>query len=107
MSGGIGRTQSSHAIIERYTHTERHKTIPTVTNKDSEFGRPIPTEVQVDALELLVEEWGCPTAAADSVIREAAGALELDLPDMAIRSLMTLVDLTGAYRVIAMLAAAS
>lgn len=81
----------------------RIHTIPTVS-KASQFGKPIGLGARTEALELLVEIFGCPPLASDQAVDEAAGLLEKDLPDGAIRSLMTVCDLTGAYRAIAVMA---
>jgi hypothetical protein len=97
---GIGMTQPSHQTVERFS------LIPTVP-RASEFGKPIPLNAQLECLELMVEEWGCPQIAADAVVRETAKLLERDLPDAALRTLFTLVDLTGAYRLVAMMAVAT
>lgn len=96
---GIGMTQPAAVEVTRF------HAIPTCTA--SEFGKPIPTEAQVDCVDLMVDAWGCGAIAADAVVREAAAYLEKDLPDVAIRTLMTLVDLTGAYRLLAMMAVAT
>jgi hypothetical protein len=77
-------------------------TIPTVTGPD--FGKPVSLNARTEALELLVEHFGCAPLASDRAVNEAANLMEADCPDAAIRSLMTVCDLTGAYRAIAVMA---
>lgn len=72
-------------------------------NGDNAFGDPVSTERQVAALDCAIEQMGCGRYLADSVIREAAGYVAADRADAALRTLMVAVDLTGAYRLLAML----
>lgn len=80
----------------------RVHTVPTIS-RTSEFGKPISLDARTEALELLVETFGCPPLASDTAVSEAADLLERDLPDGALRSLMSVCDLTGAYRAIAVM----
>lgn len=70
------------------------------------FGHPVPTERQVAALDVAVEALGVSEFLADPVIREAAAYVEKDLPDKALLVLRNIVDLTGAYRLLAVMCTA-
>lgn len=67
------------------------------------FGRTVPTERQVDALDTAVEQFGVDALLADPIIRDAARYVELDQPDNAMLVLRNITDLTGAYRLLAVL----
>jgi hypothetical protein len=69
------------------------------------FGHPVPTERQVAALDTAVEVIGVDPMLADPVIRNAARYVELDQPDKALTVLCNIVDITGAYRLLAVLCA--
>lgn len=71
----------------------------------SAFGQPVPVERQVAALDTAVEQIGVSDMLADPVIREAARYVELDQPDEALIVLRNITDLTGAYRLLAVLCA--
>lgn len=73
---------------------------PTAENA---FGKPVPTERQVAALDCAVESIGVDALLADPIIRDAARYVELDQPDNALTVLRNIVDLTGAYRLLAVL----
>lgn len=84
--------------------TSRVLTTPGPINVPGSNGGYGPSfDRQLDALELLVEEFGCMPAASDSAVTEAAYYIGCDLPAAALRSLMSVCDLTGAYRVMAVL----
>lgn len=70
---------------------------------ENAFGRPVPTARQVAALDTAVEEIGVSAMLADPVIREAARYVELDQPDRAMTVLRNVTDLTGAYRLLAVM----
>lgn len=67
------------------------------------FGYPVSTERQVGALDCAIEDMGVTPFLADSIITEAAGYIEADRVDLAVQVLMVAVDLTGAYRLIAVM----
>ena len=67
------------------------------------FGHKVPTERQVAALDTAVEAIGVDQMLADPVIREAAVWVDRDQPDKAMIVLRNVVDLTGAYRLLAVL----
>jgi hypothetical protein len=69
------------------------------------FGRPVSTERQVDALDTAVEVFGVHALLADPVIREAARWIERDEPHYALTVLRSIADLTGAYRLLAVMCA--
>lgn len=69
------------------------------------FGYPVPTERQVAALDTAVEQIGVSDMLADPVIREASRYVELDEPEKALLVLRNITDLTGAYRLLAVLCA--
>lgn len=73
---------------------------PTAENA---FGRPVPTGRQVAALDCAVEVFGIDQFLADPVIRRAAQYVERDEPDKALTALQNIVDLTGAYRLLAVM----
>ena len=66
---------------------------------------PVPTERQVAALDTAVEVIGVNQFLADPVIREAAEWIRRDQPDKAMLVLRNITDLTGAYRLLAVLCA--
>jgi hypothetical protein len=70
-----------------------------------ELRRPVCTERQVAALDTAVEVIGASAMLADPVIREAARYVELDEPERALIVLRNITDLTGAYRLLAVLCA--
>lgn len=67
------------------------------------FGHPVPTERQAAALDTAVEVFGQDAMLADPVIRAAARYTGLDQPDKALTVLRNITDLTGAYRLLAVL----
>ncbi len=69
------------------------------------FGKTVPTERQVAALDTAVEVIGVDSMLADPVIRDAARYVERDEIDKALLVLRNVVDLTGAYRLLAVLCA--
>lgn len=69
------------------------------------FGKPVPVERQVAALDTAVEAIGIDQMLADPVIRDAARYVELDQPDKALLVLRNITDLTGAYRLLAVMCA--
>lgn len=71
----------------------------------SAFGHPVPVERQVAALDTAVESIGTSAMLADPVIREASAWVERDEPDKAMLVLRNITDLTGAYRLLAVLCA--
>ena len=75
-------------------------TAPTCENA---FGRPVPVIRQAAALDSATEGIGINAMLADPVIREAAGYIELDKPDQALIVLRNITDLTGAYRLLAVM----
>lgn len=75
-------------------------TAPTAENA---FGKPVPTERQVAALDCAVEVIGVSQMLADPVIREAAMWIERDRPYKAKLILENITDPTGAYRLLAVL----
>jgi hypothetical protein len=72
-------------------------------SSENAFGKPVPTERQVDALDTAVEVIGVSALLADPIIREAARYVELDEPGDALTVLRNITDLTGAYRLLAVL----
>lgn len=73
---------------------------------DTEFnalGKPVPTIRQVAALDCAVDVMGVDPKLADPVIRDAARYIELDKPWQALQVLRNIVDLTGAYRLMAVM----
>lgn len=73
---------------------------PTAENA---FGKPVPTGRQVAALDCAVESMGVDALLADPIIGDAARYVELDQPGNALTVLRNVVDLTGAYRLLAVL----
>jgi len=71
----------------------------------SAFGKPVPVERQVAALDAAVEVIGVDQMLADPVIQVAARYVALDQPDKALTVLRNIVDLTGAYRLLAVMCA--
>lgn len=69
------------------------------------FGKPVPLERQVDALDCAVEIIGVDPMLADPVIRDAARYIERDEIDKAMLALRNIVDLTGAYRLLSVMCA--
>jgi hypothetical protein len=67
------------------------------------FGRPVPTVRQVAALDCAVEQMGVDPMLADPVIRTAASYIERDAIHNAVTVLQNIVDLTGAYRLVAVM----
>ncbi len=67
------------------------------------FGKSVPTERQVAALDCAVEDLGVDPLLCDPVIRAAARYIELDNVHDAMLVLRNIVDLTGAYRLLAVL----
>ena len=67
------------------------------------FGQPVPTVRQVAALDCAADVIGIDPMLADPVIRTAARYVELDQPDKALTVLQNITDLTGAYRLLAMM----
>jgi hypothetical protein len=67
------------------------------------FGKPVPIERQVSALDCAVEDIGVHPMEADTVIREAALRVSRDDIEGALRVLRCVVDLTGAYRLLAVM----
>ena len=74
-----------------------------VSDAENAFGLPVPTERQVAALDTAVEDIGVDQMLADPVIREAAQWIERDEPAKAMIVLRNIVDLTGAYRLLAVM----
>ena len=70
------------------------------------FGYPVSTERQAEAADVMVEQFGCKPLAADAAVREAAAYIEEDNPAAAIMALTCVCDITGAYRIIAVLCTA-
>lgn len=64
---------------------------------------PVPIERQVDALDAAVEIMGADEMLADPSIQAAAWYIMMDEPGHALTSLRNAVDLTGAYRLMAVL----
>ena len=71
--------------------------------QENAFGHTVPTVRQVAALDCAVEIIGVDAMLADPVIRNAARYIELDRPLYALTALQNIVDLTGAYRLLAVL----
>lgn len=69
----------------------------------SAFGHPVPTGRQVAALDTAVEGIGIDPLLADPVIRTAARYVERDEPGNALLVLRNITDLTGAYRLLAVM----
>jgi hypothetical protein len=67
------------------------------------FGKPVPIERQVAALDCAVEVMGVDAVLADPIIAQAAQRIAADEPLYALTVLMNIVDLTGAYRLIAVM----
>lgn len=67
------------------------------------FGKPVPTGRQVAALDCAVEDIGVSALLADPVIREAAAWIARDEPGKALIVLRNITDLTGAYRLLAVM----
>ncbi len=67
------------------------------------FGKPVPTERQVAALDCAVEVMGADPDLADPIIQRAARYIESDEPLYAFTVLQNIVDLTGAYRLVAVM----
>jgi hypothetical protein len=70
---------------------------------EAAFGRPVPTVRQVAALDTAVEVIGIDQMLADPVIRDAARYIEKDQPDKALSVLRNITDMTGAYRLLAVM----
>lgn len=70
---------------------------------DNAFGKKVPTVRQVSALDTAVEILGVEATQADPIIRVTARFIELDKPFNALMTLQNIVDLTGAYRLLAVL----
>lgn len=75
----------------------------TALTEFNAFGKSVPTERQVAALDTAVEVIGVDALLADPIIREAARYVELDAPESALVVLRNITDLTGAYRLLAVL----
>jgi hypothetical protein len=101
MGPTAGAAVSRTNLVDDVLVTTRTSTIPSMSER---FGKPISLDARTEALELLVETFGCAPLASDMAVNEAADFMERDFPDAAIRSLMTVCDLTGAYRAIAVMA---
>jgi hypothetical protein len=67
------------------------------------FGKPVPIGRQVSALDCAVEVMGVDPMLADPVIQTAARYIELDKIFEAQTVLRNIVDLTGAYRLMAVM----
>ena len=67
------------------------------------FGKPVSTERQVAALDCAADDLGVDPMLADPVIRNAAKYIERDEAAKALLALRNIVDLTGAYRLLAVL----
>lgn len=70
---------------------------------ENAFGKPVPTVRQVSALDTAVEVFGADEILADPVIQRAARFIEADEPEHALITLHNIADLTGAYRLLAVL----
>lgn len=70
---------------------------------ENAFGRPVPVIRCVAALDCAVEVIGADPLLADPVIREAAAWVERDEPSKALLVLRNVTDLTGAYRLLAVM----
>jgi hypothetical protein len=77
---------------------------PRADDPFSCMGHPIPTEAQAEAVEHAVS-FGVQPFTADGAVQEAAAHLAADNPDAALRALMSCMDLTGAYRLMAVMLA--
>lgn len=75
----------------------------TAPTEFAAFGFPVPTERLVAALDVAVEVIGVDPMLADPVIRESARYVELDDSYSALTVLRNIVDLTGAYRLLAVM----
>lgn len=82
---------------------QQKKEIKKVLDGFDAFGLPVSTERQVAALDCAVEAMGVDPGLADPMIQAAANAIERDEPASAITYLLNIVDLTGAYRLVAVL----
>lgn len=67
------------------------------------FGKPVSTERQVAALDCAADDLGADPLLADPVIQDAAKYIERDEAAKALLALRNIVDLTGAYRLLAVL----
>lgn len=94
------KTDCGHSLVT--CHTDRCF-VPDAPIGFNAFGHAVPTERQVAALDTAVEDIGVDALLADPVIRDAARYIELDQPDNALLVLRNIVDLTGAYRLLAVL----
>ena len=75
----------------------------TAPAAEKAFGRPVPTIRQVAALDCAADVIGIDPMLADPVIQTAARYVELDAPDKALTVLQNITDLTGAYRLLAVM----
>lgn len=73
---------------------------------DNAFGYPVSTERQVAALDTAVDIFGCDPMVADPVITRAARYIASDEIDNALWTLECIADLTGAYRLLAVMCTA-
>lgn len=67
------------------------------------FGKPVPVERQVAALDCAVENLGRDAFLADPVISKAAEYVARDEIDEALWVLMNIIDRTGAFRLLAVM----
>jgi hypothetical protein len=81
--------------------------LPKVTHEPGDgfnaFGHPVSIERQCTALDCAVEDMGVDAFLADPIIREAARYIERDDIEKAMLVLRNIVDLTGAYRLLAVM----
>jgi hypothetical protein len=77
--------------------------VTPMASAENAFGKPVPIVRQVNALDTAVETLGVDAMLADPVIRVAARYIDLDEPERALTALQNIVDLTGAYRLLAVL----
>lgn len=102
MRGELPTSRAGHSVPTALATPPANPVHPQ-GDGDNAFGYPVSTERQVAALDCAIEQMGCGRYLADSVIREAAEYVAADRADAALRTLMVAVDLTGAYRLLAML----
>lgn len=70
---------------------------------ENAFGQPVPLIRAVNTLDVAVETMGCDPLLADPTITWACKYIEQDEPGKALTVLQNIVDITGAYRLLATL----
>lgn len=67
------------------------------------MGKPIPAYRREEAYRTCREEFGLSSEYSWSVVTSMSQALERDNPHIALESALSYIDLTGAYRIMAVL----